>query len=121
MATDPAVECHTILYRWSAEFIGTLWLVLVLDGCGAAVLAAKLPDGGIGLTGVWLAFGLTAVNPARSTGPALFVGGWVAALAGWRRLPAQSSPDSSIRGWRERRGRSKYCAVYTNRNLAEAA
>lgn len=49
-----------------AEFVGTF--VLVLGGCGSAVLAAKFvgPDGvdtglGIGFTGVSLAFGLTVV------------------------------------------------------------
>jgi len=39
-----------------AEFIGTAWLVL--GGCGAAVLAAGIPNIGIGLVGVSLAFGL---------------------------------------------------------------
>ncbi|HRK22936.1 MAG TPA: aquaporin, partial [Fimbriimonadaceae bacterium] len=40
-----------------AEFIGTFWLVF--GGCGSAVLAAGIPDIGIGLLGVSLAFGLT--------------------------------------------------------------
>jgi aquaporin Z len=78
--------------RAGAEFIGTFWLVL--GGCGSAVLAAGFPHLGIGFAGVALAFGLTlltmayathlisipvtntSVKPARSTGPALFVGGW---------------------------------------------
>jgi aquaporin Z len=49
-----------------AEFIGTLWLVL--GGCGAAVLAAKFPDVGIGLVGVALAFGLTVLTMAYAIG-----------------------------------------------------
>src|SRR4029078_6900927 len=53
--------------KLSAEFIGTFWLVL--GGCGSAVLAAKFPEVGIGLTGVSLAFGLTVLNAAYSLGP----------------------------------------------------
>jgi aquaporin Z len=49
-----------------AEFFGTLWLVL--GGCGAAVLAAKFPDVGIGLVGVSLAFGLTVLTMAYAIG-----------------------------------------------------
>ena len=85
--------------KLGAEFLGTLWLVL--GGCGSAVVAAAFPDVGIGLLGVSLTFGLTlltmdfaiglcltlihlisipvnntSVNPARSTGVTLFVGGW---------------------------------------------
>ena len=72
--------------KLGAEFLGTAWLVF--GGCGSAVLAAAVPQLGIGYLGVALAFGLTlihlisipvtntSVNPARSTGPALFVGGW---------------------------------------------
>jgi aquaporin Z len=50
-----------------AEFIGTFWLVL--GGCGSAVLAAKFPEVGIGLTGVSLAFGLTVLTAAYALGP----------------------------------------------------
>jgi len=50
----------------SAEFIGTLWLVL--GGCGSAVLAAAFPQVGIGLLGVSLAFGLTVLTMAIAIG-----------------------------------------------------
>ena len=53
--------------RLSAEFLGTLWLVL--GGCGSAVLAAAFPDVGIGLLGVSFAFGLTVVTMAYTIGP----------------------------------------------------
>src|SRR4051794_36718994 len=52
--------------RLAAEFIGTFWLVL--GGCGAAVLAAAFPGGGIGLLGVSLAFGLTVLTMAFAIG-----------------------------------------------------
>ncbi len=52
--------------RLSAEFIGTLWLVL--GGCGSAVLAAAFPEVGIGLLGVSLAFGLTVLTMAYAIG-----------------------------------------------------
>jgi aquaporin Z len=52
--------------RLSAEFLGTLWLVL--GGCGAAVLAAAFPQVGIGLLGVSLAFGLTVLTMAYAIG-----------------------------------------------------
>jgi aquaporin Z len=50
-----------------AEFIGTFWLVL--GGCGSAVLAAKFPEVGIGLTGVSFAFGLTVLTGVYAFGP----------------------------------------------------
>lgn len=52
--------------RMTAEFLGTLWLVL--GGCGSAVLAAAFPDVGIGLVGVSFAFGLSVVTMAYAVG-----------------------------------------------------
>src|SRR5215208_3136954 len=52
--------------RLTAEFLGTLWLVL--GGCGSAVLAAAFPQVGIGLHGVSLAFGLTVLTMAYGIG-----------------------------------------------------
>ncbi|MCF4166226.1 aquaporin Z [Zavarzinia compransoris] len=50
----------------AAEFIGTFWLVL--GGTGSAVLAAGVPDLGIGFAGVSLAFGLTVLTGAFAFG-----------------------------------------------------
>jgi aquaporin Z len=52
--------------RATAEFIGTFWLVF--GGCGSAVLAAAVPDVGIGLLGVSFAFGLTVLTMAYAIG-----------------------------------------------------
>ena len=52
---------HALSKRCGAEFFGTFWLVL--GGC-AAVLAAGVPDVGIGYAGVALAFGLTVLTMA---------------------------------------------------------
>jgi aquaporin Z len=52
--------------RLTAEFLGTLWLVL--GGCGSAVLAATFPAVGIGLLGVSLAFGLSVLTMAYAVG-----------------------------------------------------
>jgi len=48
--------------RLSAEFIGTLWLVL--GGCGTAVLAGQA----VGNAGIALAFGLTVLTGAYALG-----------------------------------------------------
>src|SRR6201999_2877884 len=52
--------------KLAAEFFGTFWLVL--GGCGSAVLAAGIPDVGIGYAGVALAFGLTVLTGAYAFG-----------------------------------------------------
>jgi aquaporin Z len=56
-----------MLAKLTAEFLGTLWLVL--GGCGSAVLAAAFPELGIGFLGVSLAFGLTVLTGAYALGP----------------------------------------------------
>jgi aquaporin Z len=55
-----------IAKRLGAEFLGTFWLVL--GGCGSAVLAAGVPDVGIGFMGVALAFGLTVLTGVYALG-----------------------------------------------------
>src|SRR5215510_9138423 len=49
-----------------AEFLGTFWLVL--GGCGSAVMSALIPDIGIGILGVSIAFGLTVLTAAYAIG-----------------------------------------------------
>ena len=52
--------------RCAAEFFGTFWLVL--GGCGTAVLAAGVPQFGVGYAGVALAFGLTLLTMCYAIG-----------------------------------------------------
>lgn len=52
--------------KLGAEFFGTFWLVF--GGCGSAVLAAGIPELGIGFAGVSLAFGLTVLTMAYAVG-----------------------------------------------------
>lgn len=52
--------------KLSAEFIGTFWLVFA--GCGSAILAAGIPEVGIGFVGVSLAFGLSVLTMAYAVG-----------------------------------------------------
>jgi len=53
--------------RLVAEALGTF--VLVLGGCGSAVLSAAFPGLGIGFMGVALAFGLSVLVMACAVGP----------------------------------------------------
>src|SRR5215467_11674287 len=56
----------SLAQKLTAEFLGTLWLVL--GGCGSAVLAAAFPQVGIGLLGVSFAFGLSVLTMAYAVG-----------------------------------------------------
>lgn len=76
-----------------AEFFGTFWLVF--GGCGSAVLAAGIPELGIGYAGVSLAFGLTVLTMAYAVGgisgghfnPAVSLGLAIGGRFSWGELP----------------------------------
>ena len=60
------IQGKNIMQKFMAELLGTF--VLVLGGCGSAVLAAAFPQLGIGFAGVALAFGLTVLIMAYAVG-----------------------------------------------------
>ncbi|HAQ61303.1 TPA: aquaporin Z [Candidatus Delongbacteria bacterium] len=78
--------------KLTAEFIGTFWLVF--GGCGSAIFAAGVPNVGIGLVGVSLAFGLTVLTMAYAVGhisgghfnPAVSLGLWAGGRFGAKEL-----------------------------------
>jgi aquaporin Z len=67
MPRDTSTVMPGLSHRFVAELVGTF--VLVLGGCGSAVISAAYPAVGIGLLGVSLAFGLTVLACAYALGP----------------------------------------------------
>src|SRR6478735_8976327 len=88
------MDPHTMTQRLTAEFLGTF--VLVFGGCGTAVLAAGVPDVGVGYLGVAFAFGLTVLVMAYSVGhisgghfnPAVTIGAAAGGRIAWKDAPA---------------------------------
>jgi len=83
---------YHLIRRLFAEFLGTF--LLVFGGCGSAVIAAGIPQVGIGYIGVALAFGLTVLTGVYAFGPvsgghfnpAVSLGVAIAGRFSWRDL-----------------------------------